>query len=320
MLTEGLQMKLIPTLSIVSPAYNETGNLPLLYRRLVKALSPLGLAWEWIVVDDHSSDETFAAIQALASDDSRVRGVRLARNSGSHAAIRCGLAQARGQAAMVLAADLQDPPELAPDLVARWREGAQVVWAARAASLGAGSRLYHLLLGRISHSPSPAYGADVVLLDRVVLDALAQFGERHNSLFALIAWMGFRQETLRYRKQPRHSGRSGWTLGKKIALLLDSVTAFTYAPIRWLSWVGFSIALAGFAYAAIVVGNAFTGRPPSGWSSLVIVVLVIGGLQMLMMGVLGEYLWRALSESRRRPAFLIEETTRAEAALKRKAQ
>lgn len=302
-------MNLTPTLSVVTPAYNESANLALLYRRLVNALSPLALKWEWILIDDHSSDGTFQIIEELAASDNRVRGVRLARNSGSHAAIRCGLAQARGGAAMVLAADLQDPPELAGDLLRKWRDGAQVVWAVRESSAGLCSRLYYLLLRRILGSSVPPHGADMVLLDRAVLDALLQFGEQHNSVFALIGWIGFRQASAPYRKQSRNSGRSGWTLAKKIALLIDSITAFTYVPIRVVSWLGLLIALMGFAYAAVVIWNACAGRPPGGWSSLMVVVLVLGGLQMLMMGVLGEYLWRALGESRRRPGYLIEDVT-----------
>lgn len=296
-------------LSIVSPAFNEAANLPVLHRRLVKVMAALSISWEWIVVDDHSGDETYSTIQALAQQDPRVRGFRLARNSGSHAAIRCGLSEARGDAAIVLAADLQDPPEVAIELIDRWRRGAQVVWAAREASAGLASRFYYALLRRISDFPMPQYGADCVLLDRVVIDALGLFAEQHNSLFALIGWMGFRQASISYRKQIRPNGRSGWTLRKRVALLVDSTTAFTYSPLRLASWTGCTIALAGFIYAAIVVWNAFIGHPPGGWSSLMIAVLVIGGLNMLIMGVLGEYLWRALSESRRRPSFLIEDAT-----------
>ncbi|MEO6785272.1 MAG: glycosyltransferase, partial [Chthoniobacteraceae bacterium] len=172
------------------------------------------------------------------------------------------------------------------------------------------SRLYHFAMQRISRIPIlQVEGADFLLLDRVAIDAVAQCGERNTSVLALIEWMGFRQERVQYEKAARPAGRSGWTLRKKLSLLLDSVTAFSFAPLRVMSLLGVLTALAGFGYAAVVVANAVAGHPPSGWSSLMVVVLFIGGLQMLMLGVLGEYLWRALGEARRRPRWLIEQTT-----------
>jgi dolichol-phosphate mannosyltransferase len=156
----------------------------------------------------------------------------------------------------------------------------------------------------------PPTGADFVLVDRVVLDALAGFSEKNLSIMALLMWMGFRQTTITYTKQARVHGRSGWNLSKKLKLVADSVTAFSYFPIRLMSWLGLLVALVGFAYAGVVLLLALIGRSEvQGWASLMIVVLVLGGMQMLMMGVLGEYLWRALDESRSRPRILIEETT-----------
>ena len=155
----------------------------------------------------------------------------------------------------------------------------------------------------------PPTGADFFLLDRQVLDAFLEFKESNVSVLALISWMGFRQETITYDKQARLYGHSGWTLKKKLKLLVDSITSFTYLPIRIMSYVGFLVAFAGFVYAGIVITNALSGHPVEGWSSLMVVILVVGGIQMLMMGVLGEYLWRALDESRRRPRYLIEAMT-----------
>jgi len=302
-------------ISVVTPAYNEAANLPLLYVRLVEVMGKAGLQWEWVVVDDHSGDATFDVVRDFAQRDTRVRGIRLARNSGSHAAITCGLYNASGDGAVIMAADLQDPPETLPDLVREWQTGAQVVWAVRnrrpgesASTLGF-SRLYYFLMRRfVGMKEMPATGADFFFLDRCVLDTLREFGETHVSLMALITWMGFRQSLIHYDKQERAHGSSGWTLEKKLKLVVDSITAFTYLPIRFMSYVGFAVALLGFAYATFVVVHAFTaGTAVQGWSSLMAVVLVLGGLQMLMLGVLGEYLWRVLDESRRRPRFLIED-------------
>ena len=306
-----------PRLSIVTPAFNETENLKLLHERLASVLGPLDVDWEWIVVDDHSRDNTFAVISELAAADPRVRGLRLARNSGSHVAISCGLHHAQGDAAVIMAADLQDPPETLPDLLRAWQDGAQVVWAVRRSRPGEKmstvgfARLYYFLMRRVvGMREMPATGADFFFIDRRVLDAFRDFGETNVNLMALITWMGFRQATVEYDKQARQHGSSGWTLEKKLKLVADSVTAFSYFPIRFMSYIGFLVALLGFGYAVFVVVHALTAHSVvPGWSSLMAAVLVLGGIQMLMLGVLGEYLWRVLDESRQRPRFLIEEST-----------
>jgi len=300
-------------LSVITPAYNEAASLPLLYERLSQVLTGLNMGWEWIIVDDHSKDDTFAVLTGIAQQDKRVRVIRLARNSGSHTAITCGLHRAAGDCAVVLAADLQDPPETLPALLAQWQAGAQVVWAVRAqregeaASTVGFARLYYLIMRHlVGMQEMPASGADFFLLDRRVLEAFRQFRESNVSILALITWMGFRQASLTYDKRPRLHGRSGWNLEKRLKLVLDSVTSFSYLPLRLISYVGFIVAMAGFLYAALVIFNALFGRPVQGWTSLMVVVLVIGGVQMLMMGMLGEYLWRALDESRQRPRYMVE--------------
>jgi dolichol-phosphate mannosyltransferase len=307
--------------SIVTPAFNEEKNLPLLYDLLVESLAKLGVAWEWVVVDDHSRDNTFDVVKALALRDGRVRGVRFARNCGSHTALYCGLTHTRGDCAIVLAADLQDPPEVIGRLLENWHGGAQVVWAARAAREGekrskvAFANWYYWIMRKVvGLQEIPDTGADFFLADRRVIEALRLFPETNVSILALICYMGFRQSTVTYNKRARQHGQSGWTLRKKLKLVVDSVTSFSFLPIRILSGVGMAAALVGFLYALVVVVNAVAGNPAEGWSSLMVVILVMGGLQMLMMGVLGEYLWRVLAESRRRPRYLIENSTSTFAA------
>ena len=314
--------RLVPELhmvSVVTPAFNESGNLPELHSRLEASLSQLGCDWEWIVVDDHSGDRTFGVISDIAARDARVSGVRLAHNSGSHAALLCGLLRAQGNCAIMMAADLQDPPDLVGRLVEKWRMGAQLVWAVRESRRGekwstlAFSRLFSLFMRHLAGMKEmPPSGAGAFLVDRVVMEALGRFSESSPNVYLLLFRMGFRQAHVGYDVQARVHGRSGWTFAKKVRLAVDSVTAFTYRPIRIMAAVGFATALGGFVYAAFVITNALRGRPPQGWSSLMVAVLLIGGLLMSMLGVLGEYLWRALDETRRRPRFLIEETTETE--------
>jgi polyisoprenyl-phosphate glycosyltransferase len=302
-------------MSIVTPAFNEAANLPVLYGRLRATLETLPVDWEWVIVDDHSADATCAVIGELADRDPRVRGVRLARNSGAHAALSCGLHEARGTCVAALAADLQDPPEVIPELFARWQAGEQVVWAVRDRRDGetavtiAFSRLYYWIMRTVvGMREMPANGADFFLLDRTVVHAFSRFDESNTSILALLMWMGFRQGSVPYGKEARVHGRSGWTIEKKLKLALDSVTSFSYLPIRFMSYLGCGVALLGFAYAGWVIVNAVAGSPVEGWSSLIVVVLIVGGIQMVMMGVLGEYLWRALDETRRRPRYLVETT------------
>jgi dolichol-phosphate mannosyltransferase len=303
-------------LSVLTPAYNEEDNLPVLYERLSQALVHLNIDWEWIVVDDHSSDGTFAALTEISTRDPRVHALRFARNFGSHTALACALHHARGDCAVIMAADLQDPPEEIAELLEKWQRGARVVWAVRGEREGepksriAFARFYYWLMRRVvGVKEMPPSGSDFFMLDRRVLDAYAKFSETNVSLMALIAWMGYSQDSIVYNKKSRLHGKSGWNLEKKLKLVVDSVTSFSYLPIRLISYAGFVVALLGFIYAGWIVYNAVAGSPAAGWSSLMVVVLVVAGVQMVMMGVLGEYLWRALDESRQRPRYLIEATT-----------
>jgi dolichol-phosphate mannosyltransferase len=260
--------------------------------------------WEWIVVDDHSRDETFAVIERLSLVDSRVRGLRLARNSGSHVAMTCGLHYAQGEAAVMMAADLQDPPETLEPMLEEWRKGAQVVWAARRGRPSTFSVVYYGIMRRmVGMSGMPANGADFFLVDRVVLEAFRQCPERNVSVLALITWLGFRQAVVEYDKQPRAAGRSGWTLAKKLRLVVDSVTGFSDLPIR----------VCGYGGALLMT----VALPRLGAVLLLILALVLGlgGIQLLAVGIVGAYVWRALDESRRRPPYLIERSAGRHPAL-----
>lgn len=297
-------------ISLVSPAFNESANLGPLYERLSSAMTAVGVDWEWIVVDDHSRDDTFAVLRALTARDPRVRGVRLARNSGSHVAITCGLHLARGDAAIMLAADLQDPPETIRAMLDRWRAGAEVVWATRRERPGDRTHsgfaaVYYWVMRRVvGMREMPERGADFFLIGKPVLEAFKQFRERNVSVLALITWLGFQQETVEYDKQPRVAGRSGWTLARKIKLVVDSVVSFTDLPIK-LCWYGG----AALIVLAVVVGVlGLTQLPALGAALLLILAAVFGlaGLQLVALGLVGEYVWRAFDEARRRPQYVIQ--------------
>ena len=308
-------MRAKPLLSVVVAAFNEEGNLPLLYERLTALdWAALGADLELVFVDDHSRDRTPGLLRELAARDPRIKVLRFSKNFGSHKAFTAGLEHCTGDAAVILAADLQDPPETIPQLFARWRAGAKVVWAVRDERPGespvtvALARLYYFLMRRFAEVQPPRSGADFLLVDRQVLDLLRESPEKHTSLLALIQWMGFAQDQIPYTKAPRHAGRSKWTLRKKLKLSIDSFVSFSYVPIRLMSTCGFLFACTGFVYAVVVAVRALAyGSPVQGWPALMCAVLITSGVQLLMLGVLGEYLWRAFDETRGRPRYIVEE-------------
>jgi dolichol-phosphate mannosyltransferase len=234
-------------------------------------------------------------------------------------AIFCGLSECTGDAVIVLAADGQDPPELATALVTRWREGAHVVWAVRGGRRGesrlglALSGAYYRMMNRWTSVRLPQTGADFFLLDRRVIDVLKNLPERNTSIFALISWLGFRQAEVEYVKEARHAGTSKWTFAARLRLALDSFFSFSVMPLKFASALGLLYAAAGFLYAATLIVNVIThgrilGRVAiEGWSALMVVLLVSSGTLMLVLGLFGEYLWRTLEEVRGRPRFIVEE-------------
>jgi dolichol-phosphate mannosyltransferase len=299
--------------SILTAFLNEESNLPLLRERVTAALAKAGVDYDIVLIDDHSTDGGPAFAKGWAASDPNVQYIRLSRNYGSHAAYSAGLCKCRGDCAVLLAADLQDPPEMIAELLERWRAGYEVVWATRSAREGEAlstrlfARVYYTLMRRFALPDMPKKGADFLLMDRKVIDAYNAVPEKNTSFLAMILWLGFRQTSVEYVKQARHSGTSKWNLSKKVKLLIDSMVSFSYAPIRLASLSGVFVGMLGFLYAAVVLFNALRGHPVEGWSSLMVVVLLLGGFQLLMLGVFGEYLWRAFDEARGRPRYVIEE-------------
>ncbi|MFH1360506.1 MAG: glycosyltransferase family 2 protein [Candidatus Omnitrophota bacterium] len=302
-------------ITVIFPVFNEQGNLQALYERLCTAISKMNPQdFEFIFVDDCSTDHSPEILKELRNKDPRIKIIRFARNCGSHAALNAGLAYAHGDCAIVLGADLQDPPEIIKDLLDARKDNVKIVWGVRTKRKGESSTtklcagLYYALMNWLTNVKVPPSGADVFLIDRVVIEALKKVPEKHSSIFMTLAWLGFPQASIFYVKEARHKGQSKWTLGKKIKLTIDSLLSFSDIPIRYMSVIGFCTALLGFIYAAYVLWCFLYGAPVEGWSSLIVAVLVIGGIQMMMLGILGEYLWRTYDESRKRPPYVIEYT------------
>lgn len=307
----------VPQLSLIIPVYNEEEVLPALCKRLssvVERLSPLSV--EIILVDDHSFDRSAEILREVCQRDFRFRYARLAKNSGSHVAIVAGLSQARGACAVFLAADLQDPPELISQMLELWRTGHYVVWAVREEREGVSrtdlflSNAFYRLLNLLGEVNLPPRGSDFALLDRKAIDALLQSAGSNPSIGGEIARLGFSSTQISYTKERRAAGASKWTLKKKLKAFADAFVSFSYAPLRAMSFLGVACSLLGFAYALLVIVVRLTSRTPvQGWASLIVVVLVLGGVQMMMLGILGEYLWRTLEAARQRPTYFFEETS-----------
>jgi dolichol-phosphate mannosyltransferase len=312
-----------PELSIVIPVFNEEGAIPALLerlRRIMEHLSPLEV--EVLFMDDHSSDRSPQMLRQASGQDSRYRYARLAKNSGSHIAILAGLAEARGESAVFLAADLQDPPELIPRMLDLWRAGNQVVWAVREEREGVSkvdiflSNTFYRLLNLMGEVNLPPRGSDFALLDKKVIDALLKSVGSHPSVIGEIARLGFSQAEISYTKEQRVAGTTKWTLGRKLKAFADAFVLFSYMPLRIMSYLGILCSLSGFAYAIfVIILRLRTSVPVQGWSSLMVALLVLGGVQMMMLGVLGEYLWRTLEAARRRPIYFLEETSELDSAI-----
>jgi polyisoprenyl-phosphate glycosyltransferase len=302
--------------SVVVPALNEADSVPgLLARYATMAVDHPGYAFELVLVDDGSTDGTADLVLAQAPEGARVTVIRLARSFGSHYAISAGLARCSGDAAVVLGADLQEPASLLVDFLTHWEKGSQVVWGVRRRRAGRSrarelpSRIFSRVFTRYANLANyPPEGPSGVLVDRCVIDELRRLPERNRNVLALIAWLGFTQTRVDYDQQARRHGKSRWTLSKMIKLAVDSLIQFSSMPLRLCSITGAAVATFGLAYAVFLVIRAAAGvATPSGWPTVIVVVLVLGGTQLLVIGIFGEYLWRGVEESRGRPLYVIRD-------------
>ncbi|MFN0029062.1 MAG: glycosyltransferase family 2 protein [Acidimicrobiales bacterium] len=300
-----------PVLSVVLPVHNEQDNLPELHRRLTIALEAVE-SYELIFVDDGSRDGSAGIVASFASSDPRTKLLRLSRNFGHQAAMAAGLDHARGQAVVLMDTDLQDPPEVIADMVAAWRDGAEVVYAVRQARKehAAKRACYHLFyrLVRWLSAPLdvPLDSGDFCLLDRRVADAIVALSEQKTFLRGLRSWVGFKQVPLEYERHGRYAGDASYTFAKLRKLALDGIIACSSRPLRLASYLGLGTLVVAALYLVAVVGGFFIrGTAPAGWTSLMGAILLLGGAQLLVLGVLSEYVARIVEESRARPNYLI---------------
>lgn len=296
-------------LSVVVPMYDEEASARAFYSRLVAALD--GLSWELIAVDDGSRDATPALLDELARDDDRVRVVHLSRNFGHQTAVSAGLDHAAGDAVVMLDADLQDPPELIPTMVARWREGSDVVYAVRTQRDGetpfklSTARVFYRVLGKLADLPMQADAGDFRLLDRRALNALLAMPERNRYLRGMTVWVGFTQTAVPYRREARHAGETKYSLRRMVRFAFDAIVSFSHAPLQAAMLLGFLFATLAFLAIPVAIVMRYTGQFVPGATTTIIAVLLLGGIQLMAVGVIGEYVGRIYDEVKGRPLYVV---------------
>ena len=302
-------------LSIVVPCYNEEAVLLELHGRLVATLEHLAdVSCEIVYTDDGSRDRTPAILRRLQATDTRVRVVSLSRNFGHQIAVSAGLEHTSGAAVVIIDADLQDPPEVIPEMLERWRDGYQVVYGLRAKRAGETTfkrwtaKAFYRLINRLSEIEIPLDVGDFRLLDRKVVDLLLAMPERDRFLRGMISWIGFNQVAVIYDRAPRSAGESKYPLMKMLRFAVDSVISFSFVPLRLAIWVGFgaiAASIAGIVYAFII--RFYTTNWVRGWASIITAVLFLGGVQLITLGIVGEYVGRIYAEVKLRPLYVVQE-------------
>ena len=302
-----------PAYSIVAPVFNEEETLPHFYQRVIKVMEEVGESFELVLINDGSRDGSLRTMRDLHNRDSRVRVIDFSRNFGHQIAISAGLDYAHGEAVIIIDSDLQDPPEVIPQLIARWKEGAEVVYAQRSKRKGETkfklmtAAIFYRLMTRITSVNIPHDTGDFRLLDRRVVDALVKMREHHRFMRGLSAWVGFRQEAVLYERHERFAGTTKYPMLKMVRFSLDAITSFSHLPLELATSFGFvlaAISLVGIVIAALL--RIFTGAIV-GQASTLILVLFLGGIQLIFLGIIGEYLARIYDEVRARPLYIARE-------------
>jgi glycosyltransferase involved in cell wall biosynthesis len=301
--------------SIVVPMYNESSGIEAFFSRTLKVMDELGEPFEIICINDGSRDDTLERLRQIHGRDPRIKVIDLSRNFGKEIALTAGIDFASGEAVIPIDADLQDPPELIPRLVEKWREGYDVVYATRIERDGESffkrwtARMFYRLIRRLTRIGIPGDTGDFRLMSRPVVEALKSLREQHRFMKGLFSWVGFRQVSVPYRREPRFAGKSNWNYWKLWNFALEGITSFSYVPLQIATYFGLLIAFFSFCYGLyLLVRTLLYGNPVPGYPSLMVVILFLGGVQLFTLGVVGEYIGRIYNESKRRPLYFVRQT------------
>ena len=304
-----------PTFSIIAPIYNELENLPELYRRIKQIMDSTGEDWELILIDDGSTDGSKDKMIEIAKIDVHVRPIIFARNFGHQIAVTAGLDYSFGQAVTIIDADLQDPPEVILDLISRWREGYEVVYAVRSQREGESwfklltASIFYRMIYRITDVDIPMDAGDFRLLDRKVVDVMKTMREKHRFLRGMSAWVGFRQIGVPYRRSKRFAGSTKYPFRKMFRLAVNAITSFSYFPLQVATYMGFiSAGISLIAIPVVIIERLAGTQAFLGQATTLIAVLFLGGIQLISLGILGEYIGRLYDEAKGRPLYIVRET------------
>lgn len=304
-----------PEVSLIVPCHNEAENLSALYGRVLAVMEQTGKPWEMVCINDGSKDDTLEQLLALNQKDPRIVVIDLSRNFGKEAALTAGLDHARGDCAIPLDADLQDPPELIPELLAKWHEGFDVVNAVRLSRDGeswlkrASAHAFYRIINRMSDVDIPEDTGDFRLLSRPVLEAIRMLPERRRFMKGLFAWVGFRTASVHYHREPRYAGKTKWNYWRLWNFAVEGITSFSQVPLQLAAHLGLIVSALAFLYAVyLVIGTIVYGNPVKGYPSMMVTLLFLGGVQLIALGVIGEYLGRIYEETKGRPVYLVRGT------------
>ena len=305
-----------PRYSIVAPCFNEERVLKELCKRITEVMDSTGEPWELVLVNDGSRDHTPDVVRELHTSDARIKVVDFARNFGHQIAATAGLDHARGDAVVIIDADLQDPPQVILDMIGKWKEGYEVVYAVRTHRKGESwfkeftAKAFYRLIYRITEVNIPLDTGDFRLMDRKVVNAMKQMRERHRFIRGMTSWVGFRQTGVNYVREERFAGETHYPFRKMFKFALDAITGFSYLPLQMATYLGFAIAaLSAIAAILVIIARLFIGAAPfQGQATTLVVVLFIGGVQLITLGIIGEYLGRIYDEVKGRPLYIVRET------------
>ncbi len=305
-----------PTITIIAPVYNEEPVLPELYRRVSAIMDATGESWELLLIDDGSRDRSAEIIASLHAQDGRVKGISFSRNFGFQEAVTAGLDYALGDAVVLTDADLQDPPEVIPQMIAKWREGYDVVYGVRESREGETwfklltAKLFYRLIHRITSVNIPLDTGDFRLMDRRVVDALCLMRERNRFLRGMVPWVGYRQTGIYFKRAPRYAGEAKYSSFRRMfRFAMNAITSFSYLPLQLATYLGFAIAaISALAIIIVILLRIFSPHELTGQATTLVAVLFLGGVQLISLGIIGEYLGRIYDEVKKRPLYLIDRT------------